>query len=160
MKFLIIIALCVSFCGTAYAGDEVKVIRMKGQTYKIWTDKNGIRRIDPIYLIRKSERVANPKETSTAEPKGKAAEGTSKVDKEAVKSEQVVESDSGASVVEEMEYETCRESLAAAEAMSSVYNVVFDYPKGQKLTVLLAVDDKTVQLKCEYGTRVTTTWNN
>ena len=72
----------------------------------------------------------------------------------------MVESDAGNTVVEEMDYAACRESLVAAEAMASTYNVVFDYAKGQKLTVLMVVDEKTVQLKCEYGNRVATTWGS
>ncbi|MBU0680850.1 MAG: hypothetical protein KKD73_05445 [Proteobacteria bacterium] len=152
IKLLVMIFLLLSFAGPVFAvDDEVKIIRMNGQNYKIWTDKDGIRRIDPVYFVKKSEMQAETQETAdvTAEVK----EG----DVEAKKAKGV---DVALTVVEEMTYEACRNSLAAAEAMASVYNVIFDYPKGQKFTVLMVVDNKTVQLKCEYGNRITTTWDN
>ncbi len=154
MKFLITFFLLLGFTSHGFAADdEVKIIRMKGQNYKIWTDKNGIRRIDPIYLVEKSKRAkeADKKQKVASKPKEK---------EKAKKPEKVEEPDTGATVVEEMDYTDCRESLVAAEAMASIYNVVFDYPKGQKFTVLMVVDGKTVQLKCEYGNRVATTWDN
>ncbi|MBU1638910.1 MAG: hypothetical protein KKG53_00370 [Proteobacteria bacterium] len=152
IKLLVMIFLLLSFAGPVFAvDDEVKIIRMNGQNYKIWTDKDGIRRIDPVYFVKKSEMQAETQETAdvTAEVK----EG----DVEAKKAKGV---DVALTVVEEMTYGACRNSLAAAEAMASVYNVIFDYPKGQKFTVLMVVDNKTVQLKCEYGNRITTTWDN
>lgn len=153
MKYLMVIFLMLSFSGFSWADDaEIKIIRMSGQNYKIWTDKNGIRRIDPIHLVKKTKVETGKEEVA---PKAKAGE------KEVVvESKEVMEADPGTTMVENMDYETCRDSLAAAEAMASVYNVIFDYPKGRKLTVLMIIDDKTVQLKCEYGTRATTTWEN
>ncbi len=153
MKYLMAIFLLLSFSGFAWAAadDEVKIIRMNGQTYKIWTDKNGVRRIDPVYLVKKSRPKGDKKEVSTSRADLKEL---------AAAPEQIAEADPGNTLIEEMDYGTCKESLAAAEAMASVYNVIFDYPTGQKFTVLMAVDNKTVQLKCEYGTRATTTWDN
>ncbi len=152
MKFLVTIFLLLSFSGPALAADdEVKIIRMNGQNYKIWTDQNGIRRIDPVHLVKKSQMQVEKKEA----PASKA-----KTPEKVVEPEKVEEPDSGKTVVEEMSYDACRQSLAAAEAMASVYNVIFDYPKGQKFTVLMVVDNKTVQLKCEYGSRITTSWEN
>ncbi|MEN8256289.1 MAG: hypothetical protein ABFS09_00315 [Thermodesulfobacteriota bacterium] len=153
MKWLVVLLLVLGWSGAAYADDEAKIIRMKGQNYKIWTDKNGIRHIDPIYLVEKSAGA------KAADKKEAVAASKAKEKEKAVKPEKVKEPDPAVTVVEEMTYDACRESLAAAEAMASVYNVVFDYPKGQKFTVLMVVDEKTVQLKCEYGTRVATTWD-
>lgn len=156
MKFLGAIFLVVVLAGFAYgADDETKIIRMNGQSYQIWTDKNGIRRIDPVFLVEKSKIKNDNNQTVTA--KVASNEMVKEVEEAA---EKVEDADPAKTVVEEMDYAACRESLAAAEAMASVYNVIFDYPKGQKFTVLMAVDKKTVQLKCEYGTRVTTTWEN
>ena len=151
-KIVWAILLILFFAGFASAQDDVKIIRMKGQTYKIWTDKNGIRRIDPVYLVGKPQKKSEASSKASAEknkPKEKIKEP-----------EKVEEADPGVTVVEEMDYEVCRQSLAAAESMATVYNVIFDYPKGKKFTVLMVVDNKTVQLKCEYGNRVTTTWEN
>jgi hypothetical protein len=152
MKFLVMIFLLLGFAGPVFAvDDEVKIIRMNGQNYKIWTDKDGIRRIDPVYFVKKSEMQAETQETAAIKDD---------VKKMAVEAKKALEVDVGQAVVEEMTYGACRDSLAAAEAMASVYNVIFDYPKGQKFTVLMVVDNKTVQLKCEYGNRITTTWDN
>ncbi len=152
MKFLVAIFLLLSFPGLVFAvDDDVKIIRMNGQNYKIWTDKDGIRRIDPVYLVKKSRVQADKKEGASAKTEQKEL---------VVAPVKVEETDPGQTTVEAMTYENCRASLAAAEAMASVYNVIFDYPKGQKFTVLMVVDNKTVQLKCEYGNRVTTSWEN
>lgn len=152
MKFFFAIIFLVSFLGSAFGADDVKIIRMHGQTYKIWTDEKGVRRIDPVSLRAKTRTESEKKVVTpsvTTEPKG-----------DDVKAPQRVETDIGTSLVVDMAYDDCRKSLITAEGLASFYNVVFDYPKGKKFTVLMVVDNKTVQSKCEYGTRVTTTWEN
>ena len=151
MQFFLAIILFLSFLGSAFGADDVKIIRMHGQAYKIWTDEKGVRRIDPVYLRAKTRTESEKKVVSPVKAKPK---------EDVVKAPERVETDIGTSVVVDMAYDDCRESLMAAEGMASLYNVVFDYPKGKKFTVLMVVDNKTVQSKCEYGTSVTTTWEN
>ena len=146
---MFVVFILVSFCGTVYAEDTDKTIHKKGQGYKRWTNKNGVQRIYPIYLVAKVARLKAAVVASKAKKKEKVA-----------KPERVEEPDSAAIVVEEMGYAACRDSLSPAENMASVHNVVFDDPKDQKLTVLMVVDEKTLLLKCEYGNRVTTAWDS
>lgn len=150
MKYLGVVFGVLVFAGLAWGGgDDVKIIRMHGQVYKIWTDDKGVRRIDPVYILNKGENEKRQRPKTTQE-KAEAAKVPEQADE--------VDPAAGTTVVEPMDYDTCRASLTAAQAMATSYNVVFDHAKSEKFTVLMVVDDKTVQLKCEYGTRVTTTW--
>ncbi len=151
---MFVLFICVSFCGPVYAEDVGKTTHKKGQNEKTWTNKKGVQRIYPIYLVAKVAglKAADKKEAGVVS-KAKKKENVAKPKK-------IEEPDPAATVVEEMGYAACRESVAAAEDMASVHNVVSDDPKGQKLTVLMVVDEKKVQLKCEHGNRVTTTWGS
>ena len=100
--------ILVSLCGTVYAEDAVKISLKKEQDAKIWKNKNGVQRIYPIYLVAK---VAGLKAAVASETKKK---------ENVAKPRKTEESDSVATVVEEMDHAACRESLAEAEDMASV----------------------------------------